>query len=390
MISVNVNLSSVAEVSAGNPAPQAATCFGEQGTPFIRAGSLDSLLNGHTESDLEKVTPEAVERHRLRLFPAGTVVFAKSGMSAKLGRVYRLSQPAHVVSHLAAIIGGSELDSRYLQRYLEFAPPSRLIPNDAYPSINLKTLSQLQIPLPPLSEQRRIADILDKADAIRRKRREAASDYENLRLAIFYSVFGRKFLKDGSTIPLGELVDGERGISYGVVQRGLDDSQGVPVARISNIAGNRFDGANYVRVSQAISDQYRRTLLQGSEVLVSIRGTVGRVAVAPESAAGWNVSREVAVIPLLDGVSPVFVRQLMLTDEAQRFIAGNVRGVAQRGINLRDLRDLPVPEPRSDKVQEVLRRMGVLSDITTRWRSACGDSSTLFKSLVQRAFAGEL
>src|SRR5262249_48591924 len=144
---------------------------------------------------------------------------------------------------------------------------------------------------------------------------------------------------------LEDLVEPERGISYGVVQRGANSPGGVPIIRISNIAGNEFDGGEIVRTSPEISNQYRRTIIAGNELLLSIRGTVGLVGIAPSSAVGWNVSREIAVIPLRQKVDPEFVRMLMLAQRSQQFMAGEIKGVAQKGINLADVRKLPVPMP---------------------------------------------
>src|ERR1019366_3035328 len=109
----------------------------------------------------------------LKLLPSGTVLFAKSGMSATKGHVYRLQHPAYVVNHLAALVPSPAVESRYLAHVLMQFSPTRLIKDSAYPSIRLADIAEMQIPLPPLVEQRRIADILDLADALRAKRRAA-------------------------------------------------------------------------------------------------------------------------------------------------------------------------------------------------------------------------
>jgi type I restriction enzyme, S subunit len=130
------SLGSVVEVTAGQPAP-AASEFGEEGFPFVRAGSLESLLNGGSLIECEKVAEETARNKRLPLYPKDTIVFAKSGMSATLGRVYQLSQPAYVVSHLAAPVPSGTYDPGYLTHWLRSNPPSHLIRDQAYPSIRV-------------------------------------------------------------------------------------------------------------------------------------------------------------------------------------------------------------------------------------------------------------
>jgi type I restriction enzyme S subunit len=281
-------------------------------------------------------------------------------------------------------------DRRFVAYALNWRGLRDAITGSAQPQITRTSLSGVEIPLPPLSEQKRIADILDKADTIRRKRQDVQATSRTIYKAAFYHSFGRDFLNRGDTVTLESLIDQRRGISYGVVQRGTHNPSGIPVARISNIVRNEFDDSDFVCVDPDISGQYNRSILEGGEILISIRGTVGRAAIAPERAAGWNVTREVAVIPLLEDVSQHFIHQLILTDEAQRFIAGNVRGVAQRGINLRDLRMLPVPSPKSSEVAAFVQHIRKVDDLVTRTSECVAESHTLFDSIVQRAFRGEL
>jgi Type I restriction modification DNA specificity domain len=166
-------LGDVVDVSAGQPAPKPNE-FADEGIPFIRAGSLDHLLNGGTEADCEKVPENTAKALRLRLYPKDTVLFAKSGMSATLGRVYRLKRPSYVVSHLAALVPKGAYDPAYLTYWLRRYSPSHLIKDPAYPSIRIPDIEQMQVPKLPMSEQRRISAVLDKTDGIHRKREQVA------------------------------------------------------------------------------------------------------------------------------------------------------------------------------------------------------------------------
>lgn len=185
-----VSLSSVCEVTAGQAAPQESGVFGAVGKPFIRAGSLERLIDGSREDECELISDETAKELRLRLFPRDTILFAKSGMSATLGRIYRLKSPAYVVSHLAALVPGSAIEPAYLQRWFERNPPSRLIPNEAYPSIRTSEIGALKLELPELKEQQRIAAILDKADAIRRKHQQAMQLADEFLRSVFLDMFG--------------------------------------------------------------------------------------------------------------------------------------------------------------------------------------------------------
>ena len=127
------------------------------------------MIEGLKEDELELVREEEVNRLRMRIYPPHTIVFAKSGMSCTKGLIYEIRRPSVVVNHLAAIECGSELHSRFLLRWYQANPPTRLIVNPSYPSIKISDIRNENIPLPPLAEQKRIASILDAADALRAK-----------------------------------------------------------------------------------------------------------------------------------------------------------------------------------------------------------------------------
>src|SRR5437868_589118 len=74
---------------------------------------------------------------------------------------------------------------------------------------------------------------------------------------------------------LTDLVDEGRGISYGIVQPGSHDSSGIPILRVNNIRDGRISTADMLQVSPTIEANYRRTRLQGGEVVLSLVGTLG-------------------------------------------------------------------------------------------------------------------
>jgi len=156
---------------------------------------------------------------------------------------------------------------------------------------------------------------------------------------------------------LDDLVDQERGISYGIVQPGKQDDAGVPIVRVNNIRAGRLLTNDVMRVSAEVEAGYRRTRLRGGEILLSLVGTLGECAVVPASLAGWNVARAVAVIPLRDGIDADWVAMCLRSAEVQSLMHGWATTTVQATLNLRDVRRLPIllaPEPdRSDITRAV-------------------------------------
>ena len=192
-----VRLGDVAIITAGQGAPQGEANYSNTGTPFIKAGNLYELINGSKEYCIQRVSEEVAKNHKLKLFPKGTVVFAKSGMSCMKGYIYELMNPCYVVNHLACIALKNDLP-RYLKYFLERKPPNLLIKDDSYPSISLSDVAEIQIPLPPLPIQQKIADVLDRANALIDKRKAQIEKLDLLVKSQFIEMFG-----DPVTNPMG-------------------------------------------------------------------------------------------------------------------------------------------------------------------------------------------
>src|SRR5690606_4591313 len=118
------------------------------GIPFIRAGSLEDLLNGREETDLPKVNEEIAKEYRLKLYQPNTIVFAKSGMSALKGRIYKLKNPCYVVNHLATLELKENAIPDYVIYTLRYFSPVKLINDNAYPSLKQSVIENYEIPFP--------------------------------------------------------------------------------------------------------------------------------------------------------------------------------------------------------------------------------------------------
>jgi type I restriction enzyme S subunit len=116
------------------------------------------------------------------------------------------------------------------------------------------------------------------------------------------------------------------------------------------------------RISPEVSSQYERTVLQGGEILVSLVGTVGQVAIAPNSLRGANVYRQIAVIRPKLKVDTRFLRYFLISPHGQASIRGHLRGSVQSVINLRELRTVKVPCPPLSEQKAIACILAALDD----------------------------
>ena len=170
-------LGDVARVVAGDPAPQDPDAFSQDGPLFIR---MQDVGRHHIHPSLmastDRLSTTWLESNRLRIFPADSILIPKSGASVNLNHRAKLGIEAYVVSHLAVIVPNrAKVDPDYLFWWSVRYDPRTLAQVTSLPSLKLSTLKQAEISLPPLEEQRRIADVLNQAAYIERLHLRAAN-----------------------------------------------------------------------------------------------------------------------------------------------------------------------------------------------------------------------
>lgn len=104
-----------------------------------------------------------------------------------------------------------------------------------------------------------------------------------------------------STVLLEKLCAPERKITYGIVQPGKSTENGVPIVRVNNFRGHRLDLSERSYVAAEIEEAYSRSRPRKDDVLVSLVGSIGQVAIATKEISGWNLARAVGLLPSCPG-----------------------------------------------------------------------------------------
>ncbi len=255
-----------------------------------------------------------------------------------------------------------------------------------------------QILLPPLNEQRRIVAkldaVFDKTRSIREKLDRLPRLLGNLQKSILNSLLNDKNSESWKEIALVDLCEPDRALTYGIIKLGDHKEDGIPVLRSSNVRHLGLELGGIKKVSPSLSDEYSRTILRGNEVAVTVRGTLGGVAAVSQEHAGWNVSREVAVIPLKQEINPEFVALAIASPKSQAWLRGSYKGVAYTGINIGDLKLLQIRLPNRPKQDEIVLRfkaaLAATQNLTASVNSGIERAERLQASILSKAFRGEL
>lgn len=255
-------------------------------------------------------------------------------------------------------------------------------------------LDEFRIPLLPLAEQKRIAAILDKADALRAKRRAALAQLDTLTQSIFLDMFG-----DPATNPKGwpvvavadicEVKGGKR------LPKGEEYSP-IPTEfryiRVMDLKGGHVDESALVYLKPQIQAKIARYVVNTGDVIVSIAGSIGLVAPVPESLNGVNLTENAAkLVPRKNGqYEAEYLARFLQTTHAQAQIGSQIGQVTIGKLALFRIEKLQVPLPPIGLQREFVRRANAVASHGQHQQQASAQLDGLFASLQDRAFQGEL
>ncbi|MCZ7650335.1 MAG: restriction endonuclease subunit S [Thermoanaerobaculia bacterium] len=152
-------------------------------------------------------------------------------------------------------------------------------------------------------------------------------------------------------------------MTYGVVKPGPEDpDHGVLFIRGGDIGEGRVLTEQLRTITREVSKQYRRTQLRGGEIVVSLVGNPGQVAIVPESLRGANIARQAGLVRLRKDVDTRFVKYFLSSRAGQEALGSHSLGSVQQVINLRDLRTVRVPVPPLAEQRAIAHILGTLDD----------------------------
>lgn len=159
---------------------------------------------------------------------------------------------------------------------------------------------------------------------------------------------------------LDELCKPNTDITYGIVKLYSNVKNGVFTLRTSDVKPGYIKEGNIRKVAKEISDKYKRTILNGGEILFAIRGTLGGSSIVPNKMKGYNISRELALIPISDIVNNKFILFLLLSPYIQNETLNKLRGIAYKGINLNQLKNFIIPLPPLAEQERIVSELNKL------------------------------
>lgn len=265
------------------------------------------------------------------------------------------------------------------------------------PKVNRKTLLAYRFLLPPLAEQKRIAGILDAADALRAKRRESLAQLDTLLQCTFLDMFGDPVASGWEMTTVEEVARPEKGsIRTGPFGSQLLHSEfvdaGIRVLGIDNAVKNEFRWGEPRFVTEQKYKKLRRYTVKPGDVLITIMGTCGRCAVVPDSIGVAINTKHLCCITLdHEKCLPLFMHAYFLRHPAaRRYLEGNAKGAIMSGLNMGVVKRMPIPLAPLGMQRQFAKMVADIRQQRARMRAHLAELDNLFASLQSRAFRGEL
>ncbi|MHA1809403.1 MAG: restriction endonuclease subunit S [Candidatus Heimdallarchaeaceae archaeon] len=366
-----VPLGEVAAVSWGN-------------TSITKASYVDSGCVAFSASGPDGFLPVA-EHHG-----EGVVL---SAIGARCGKCFFANGDWTAIKNTITITpnGLERSDIRYLFHFLnrEGVWPSR---GGGQPFIGLGTAREVMVPLPPLPEQKRIAAILDKADAIRKKRKKAIELTETFLRSAFLEMFGDPVTnpKGWKRVRCGDLCNR---ITVGIVVKPASHyvEEGVPALRSLNIRPGKIKLDDLVHFSHRDNEgKLSKTRVRSGDIVLVRSGQPGTCAVIPDDLDGINSIDILIGTPKHDVVRSVFLCAFFNSEGGKKLVLENQKGQIQKHLNVGSLKTAKIPLPPLSMQKDFESLVEKAQVARSTHLSGDKQNDQLFLSLTQRAFRGEL
>lgn len=318
-----------------------------------------------------------------------------TGRSGTIGKVHFVDSdywPLNTALYVQNFHGN---DPKWVYYMLQAFRLERFVEGAGVPTLNRNLVHDELIPLPPLAEQKRIAAILDKADALRRKRQQAIELADQFLRSVFLDMFGDPVTnpKGWETRLMSELVRLQGGFAF--KSSDFVDA-GIPVVKIGNANKGEFDITNLSFMAEDNSPSMKKYELFEGDMLLTLTGTVGKddygnVTRVPAGYDKWYLNQRVAKIELCSGaVNSSYIEYLLSSPEIKKEIIKASRGVRQANISNSDVYSLRVPVPNKQSQDQFEGIVKQLIATRTKLKLMIPQLEVFFGSLSQQAFNGKL
>lgn len=388
----SVPIERLVRVSGGSASRRNEDANGNDDVPWVTLSDLPEpgapIIDVPDVAD--RITQERSGPCTTSLLQPGTVLFSSR---VSIGRIGIASVPLATDQGFVNLAPGPDIEPRYLAHALRFFTPqiSALAGQAIVKNVSRGAVGRFRIPLPPPSEQRRIVDILERTDALRRGLAEADSKVRRILPALFGDMFGDLATNsmEWAVERLGDIVRFVGGGSPSKEVAAYWDGS-IPWVSPRDMKPDQIDRSAFTITEEALRDP-AVTLIPANSVLIVVRGRIlARTAPIRMNAVPVAVSQDIKALLPRAGVNPFYLRWALQSchPELLRLVSAAANGVPK--IDTDGLSSFPVPVP-PDSIQERFAQHAVaMTGVLEQSERAMLQAERLPAEIACRAFSDEL
>ena len=255
--------------------------------------------------------------------------------------------------------------------------------------ISRKNLGSVELNIPSREEQKEVVKQLDCLVSVIASRTKELQLLDDLIKARFVEMFG-----DAVDNPMGwekrqlqEIVTDDCTISYGIVRTGDDQEEGVPVFRPVDIVNRVPKLDELKKTTEEISNKYKRTVLKGREMLITVRANIADTYIIGEEFKGCNVGRGIVPIRTKEDIMVLeFLKYLMDSKHLNDKIRSKAKGITLIQLNMEDLREVELIVPPLEQQKVFVEFANQVNKSKFAVQKTLEQTQTLFDSLMQKYF----
>jgi type I restriction enzyme S subunit len=308
---------------------------------------------------------------------------------------YQINGKCWVNNHAHVLRPKNNINIRYLCRVLEHYDVSKYITGSTRAKLTKTSASQIKIPLPPIASQRRIANILDKADEIIRKRKEAIALTEQLQKSIFLDMFGDPVInpKGWEVVELGKLIIGKP--NNGIFRKNDEYGGKIPVIWVKELfSGSILNTKNSISLDPTEQEIKKFGLKKGDILFcrssLKLEGVGYNNVFDDEDDSALFECHIIRVSPNQSKINSIFLNYLLRTEGMRKVIISKSNTVTMSTIGQEQIKTIPVILPPKKNQDDFDKQLRYLIKLMAKKRFFLQESENLFNSLLQKAFKGEL
>jgi type I restriction enzyme S subunit len=350
--------------------------WGEDGLPIIR---IEQLKNPDAPTDYysgKLPTKNIIEN--------GDLIFSWS--ASLFLRIWQNGRAA-LNQHLFKVVEKEDVDKVFLKLFIEFYLPelTKASHGSTMQHITRKELDRFNAPFPiSKAEQIKIAKILSTVDRAIEQTEALIAKQQRIKTGLMQDLLTRGIDEHGNLrseqthkfkdSPLGRIpvewevktlnscVRNDGPICYGILMPGSGYDSGVPVIKVKDVMSGKILQNSLLLTDPKIDSQYKRSKLRGGDLLVTIRGTTGRVAIVPDALDGANITQDTARIRLKEEHSNIYFYFLLQSKHVQDQVLLHTLGQAVKGINIAEVKKLSFGLPALNEQQMIAERLNEMEE----------------------------